>query len=391
MSKNKTPLTRTKRKKRYKLRKKAFFILIPAIILLSALSYGAYLYIKADSVLSESYEDDGREKSELRDKLVDPKYDNVSVLVMGVDSSDVRKNASDARTDTLMVATLNKEEKSVQLLSIPRDSYVYIPEVGYETKINHAHAYGGTKATIDTVENLLDIPIDYYVKVNFEAFIDVVDAIDGIKIDVPYDFKEQDSKDKANAIQLSEGIQDLNGEEALALARTRKLDNDIERGKRQQEIIKAIIDKSISLSSVLKYDNIMEAVGENMTTNMTFTEMKSFIAYGTNGTELDIKTLTLDGIDSQPGNAYYWELDENSLLETQEKLKKHLDIDFTPSSTEEPTEDEYDPNQEQTPNEDEYQEQTPNEDEYDPNQEQNPDEGVYEEPQEEYEDPINAY
>jgi len=323
--------------------------------------------------------------------LVDPKYDNVSVLVMGVDSSDVRKNASDARTDTLMVATLNKEEKSVQLLSIPRDSYVYIPEVGYETKINHAHAYGGTKATIDTVENLLDIPIDYYVKVNFEAFIDVVDAIDGIKIDVPYDFKEQDSKDKANAIQLSEGIQDLNGEEALALARTRKLDNDIERGKRQQEIIKAIIDKSISLSSVLKYDNIMEAVGENMTTNMTFTEMKSFIAYGTNGTELDIKTLTLDGIDSQPGNAYYWELDENSLLETQEKLKKHLDIDFTPSSTEEPTEDEYDPNQEQTPNEDEYQEQTPNEDEYDPNQEQNPDEGVYEEPQEEYEDPNNAY
>src|SRR5699024_10850658 len=143
--------------------------------------------------------------------------------------SDVRKNASDARTDTLMVATLNKDEKSVQLLSIPRDSYVYIPEVGYETKINHAHAYGGTKATIDTLENLLDSPIDYDLKVNSEASIDMIDAIECVTIDVSYEFKEQDSKDKANAIHLSPWVQDLNGEEALALARTRKLDNDIER------------------------------------------------------------------------------------------------------------------------------------------------------------------
>src|SRR5699024_210933 len=141
----------------------------------------------------------------LRDKIVDPKFDNVSVLIMGVDASDKRENAETARTDTLMLATLNKDAKSVKLLSIPRDSYVYIPEVGYETKINHAHAYGGHKAAIDTVENLLNIPVDYYVKVNFEAFIDVVDAIDGITVDVPYDFREQDSTDKANAIQLFEG------------------------------------------------------------------------------------------------------------------------------------------------------------------------------------------
>src|SRR5690625_2572432 len=387
------PSRSVKHKKR-KLRKRVYFIFIPLFLLLLAGGYGGYLYLKADAVFSDSYVDDGREKSDLRDKMVDSKYDHVFVLIMGVDSSDKRANAESSRTDTLMVATLNKDDHSVKLLSIPRDSYVYIPDVQREDKINHAHAYGGTKATIDTVENLLDIPIDYYVKVNFEAFIDVVDAIDGITIDVPYELKEQNSKDKANAIHLSPGIQDLNGEEALALARTRKLDNDIERGKRQQEIIKAVIDKSISLNSILKYDNIIEAVGENMTTNMTFSEMKSFIAYGTNGTNLDIETLTLDGIDYQPGNAYYWQLDENSLLETQEKLKKHLDIDFVPSSTEEPGAEEYDPNQEEAPNEGEYdpnQDQTPNEEEYDPYQEQNPDEGVYEEPQQEYGDPNNEY
>lgn len=363
MSKHEPTPTRSTKKKKYKLRKRAFFILIPLILLISAVTYGGFLYAKAKSAMSESYEDDGREKSALREMMVDPKYDNVSVLIMGVDSSDIRDNKEDARTDTLMVATLNKDEKSVKLLSIPRDSYVYIPEVGYETKINHAHAFGGTKATIETVENLLDIPVDYYVKVNFEAFIDVVDAIDGIEFDVPYEFEEQDSKDKADAIHLKPGKQILNGEEALALARTRKQDNDIERGKRQQEIIQAIMDKSISLGSVLKYDNIIEAVGDNMTTNMTFDEVKSFVAYGTKGTNLDIETLTLDGYDFQAG-AYYWKLDQEDLAKTSELLKKHLDIpiedDEDQNISEENDQNETgdpaqeDPNQEEPNQEDPY-------------------------------------
>ncbi|MBM7600148.1 LCP family protein required for cell wall assembly [Virgibacillus halotolerans] len=321
--------TRVVQKKKRKFRKKLYFILIPILVVfVGVLSYATYLYAKADSVLSDSYESD-RGKSELRQNAVDPNIDNVSVLIMGVDASDVRANAESSRTDALMVATLNKDDKSVKLLSIPRDSYVYIPEVGYESKINHAHAYGGTKAAIDTVENLLDIPIDYYVKVNFEAFIDVVDAIDGIEYDVPYEFTEQDSTDKANAIHLMEGEQKLDGEQALALARTRKMDSDLERGKRQQEIIKAIVQKSVSVNSVLKYDNIIEAIGSNMTTNMTFSEMKSFISYGTQGKNLNFETLSLDGVDYQPGNTYYWQVDEDALAETQQLLKNHLDIEDT--------------------------------------------------------------
>lgn len=331
MSKNNKDLTRTGKKKKRKLRKRAFFIIPLVVVFLTILSYATYLYIKAESVLSDSYEEDDREKSELRDEIVDPNVDNVSVLIMGVDASNVRANADNSRTDTLMVATLNKDDKSVKLLSIPRDSYVYIPEVDYETKINHAHAFGGTKATIDTVENLLDIPIDYYVKVNFEAFIDVVNAVDGISVDVPYEFSEQDSKDKAGAIHLLPGEQDLDGEQALALARTRKMDSDIERGKRQQEIIKSVVNKAVSVNSILKYDDILEAIGSNMTTNMTFSEMKSFISYGTKGKNLNFETLTLDGMDYQPSNTYYWKLDEESLEETKQSLKRHLDIKDTAS------------------------------------------------------------
>lgn len=333
MKKTKNTQSRVvRRKSKGKWRKRivlTFIFLIAPILI-----YGTYLYVKADSALSNAYEDNGRDKSVLRDDIVDPDFDNVSILIMGVDANEKRDNAANARTDALMLATLNKDEKSVKMLSIPRDSYVYIPEVNYEDKINHAHAYGGTTATIDTVEHLLDIPVDYYIKVNFEAFVQVVDAINGIDIEVPYEFKESNSQDKRDAIHLLAGEQTLDGEEALALARTRKMDNDIERGKRQLEIVKAAMKKATSISSILKYDNIIDAVGDNMATNMTFSEIKSFISYATNGKGLDIDSFSLDGMDYQPAGTYFWKLDEPSLADAKQVLSGHLELTKTASDSE---------------------------------------------------------
>ncbi|MFC2947737.1 LCP family protein [Virgibacillus sediminis] len=326
MTKKNETQTRLVRRKKRRLRKRAYFILIPLFAFFLLAGYAGYLYVKAGSVLSDSYVGDEREKSPLRDAEVDPSIDNVSVLIMGVDENKQRGNAENARTDALMLATFNKDEKSVNLLSIPRDSLVHIPEVGYEDKITHAHAYGGPSATVETVENLLDIPVDYFVKLNFHAFVDVVDALGGITVDVPYEFTEQDSTDNKGAVHLTAGEQQLNGEEALALARTRKLDNDIERGKRQQEIVKAALQKATNLNSILSYDDILEAVGDNMTTNMRFSDMKTFISYGTGGTNLDVNTHTLKGYDYKPSGTYYWALDEESLNETRSLLQSHLEI-----------------------------------------------------------------
>lgn len=315
------------RVKKRRLRKRVKYTLVFLLVaFLSVAGYGTYLYIKTGAVVSDAFEDDGRGKSDLREDYVDPKFDHVSVLIMGIDENDARKEKEIARTDALILATLNKDEKSIKLLSIPRDSYVYIPEVGYEDKINHAHAFGGTTATIDAVENLLQIPVDYYVKLNFNAFIEVVDAIDGVTVDVPYEIKELNSTDQKEAIHLLEGRQSLDGEEALAFVRTRKQDSDVERGKRQMEVIDAIINKSTSLSSVFKYDDIIDAVGNNMSTNMTFMEMKSFFSYGTQGNKLQVESLSLEGEDYQPANVYYWKLDDESLEETVDKLKRHLEL-----------------------------------------------------------------
>ncbi|MGB5944989.1 LCP family protein [Paenisporosarcina sp.] len=304
-------------------------LLFIASILISVTAYGIFLMKKAESAADRSLEITEREKSSLRDEKVEPLEDNISILFMGVDDSSERDQGANTRSDALIVATLNNESKTIKMLSIPRDSYVYIPEVGYKDKINHAYAYGETEATLDTVETLLDIPIDYYVKMNFDAFIDIVDSLGGIEADVPYTLMELDSEDN-RTINLQPGYQTLNGAEALALARTRKQDNDIERGKRQQQILEAIMEKTVSASSFTKYGDLIDAVGDNMKTNMTFTEMKSMFEYGKDGMP-SIEKLNLLGYDDQSTGVYYYQLDEPNLLEIKAKMQSHLDYQHNAS------------------------------------------------------------
>src|SRR5699024_9002680 len=135
------------------------------------------LYLTAGEAADRAYEADDREKSDLRQEVIDPKYDHVSFLLLGIDENEKRKEREIPRTDAIVLGTLNRDTNSVKLLSIPRDSLVNIPQVGYEDKINHAYAFGeaakqryengeefenkpsGPRAVIDTVESLLDIPV----------------------------------------------------------------------------------------------------------------------------------------------------------------------------------------------------------------------------------------
>ena len=299
------------------------------VVLSSIVVVGVYAFTlqqRLADAANRAYEAiDDREKSDLRDEMVEPLKDNVSILFIGVDESENRKaGGSNSLSDALIVATLNNKDKTVKLLSIPRDSYVYIPDRGRKDKITHAHAFGGTRGTIETVENVLDIPIDYYVKMNFNAFIEVVDALGGVKVEVPYERLELDENDM-RTIHLKPGLQHLDGQHTLALARTRKLDNDIERGKRQQMILQAIMNQATSVTSITKYGDVIDAVGDNMKTNMTFDEMKSFFAYVKGGLP-EIETLHLKGKDTEPPGTYYWLLDEENLEIVKDEIQTHLGI-----------------------------------------------------------------
>ena len=322
-----------KEKKRGSKKRKILTIslIVIASMLISLSAYAVYLTKKAETAANNAFElVENRDKPGLREEKVEPLNDNVSVLFIGIDDSETRgQGDTNSRSDALMLATLNNKSKSVKLVSIPRDSYVYIPEVGYKDKITHAHSYGGTKASIETVEELLEVPVDYYVKMNFDAFIDVVNALGGIEAEVPYKMLEKDENDR-KTVQLEPGVQELDGRQALALARTRHYDNDIERGKRQQMILSAIVKKAASASSFTKYGEVIDAVGENMKTDMTFDEMKSFFEYIKGGAP-QIDTLSLKGDDDMSTGVYYWQLDDESLDEARDILKSHLGLQ--PDST----------------------------------------------------------
>lgn len=267
---------------------------------------------KAELAADRAYEViPSRDSSKVK---VEPAKDNVSILLIGVDDSEKRgQGDGNSRSDALLVATLNPKQKTVKLLSIPRDSYVYIPKVGYKDKITHAHAYGGTETAIETVEELFNIPINYYVKTNFDAFIDVVDALGGIDVEVPYDYVEQDENDK-KTINLVKGLQHLDGRHALALARTRKLDNDIERGKRQQLILTSMMDQAKSPATISKLGDLFDALGDNMKTNMQYKEMLSFLEYAKGGMP-NVETISLEGSDDWSTGIYYWQLTPEDLAD----------------------------------------------------------------------------
>lgn len=318
----------THRKKRNK-KRLLLYILIPLlIVLLGGGAFAAHIYSTAKQAAGNSYEDVGRndEISDLRDAQVNPVEDNVSVLIMGVDDSEEREFGGKSRTDALMLATFNKKEHDVKLLSIPRDTYVYIPETEGYDKITHAHFYGGPKATIETVEKFLNVPVDYYTRVDFNAFIDVVDILNGIDYDVPYEIEEMDSNDKKDAIHLMPGEQTLDGEGALALARTRKYDSDVERGKRQQEIIKKIADKTISASNIMKIDDLITSVSDNVKTNLKFDDIKSFVSYGIDK-NVSIETVNLEGDGAKREDGiWYYNVEPESRADVQKELREHLNL-----------------------------------------------------------------
>ncbi|WP_432354547.1 LCP family protein [Sporosarcina sp. A2] len=302
-------------------------LVIAFALFLTIAAYGVTIHKKAELAADRAYQPikDRTPRSISKESDVEPAKDNVSVLLMGVDDSEDRKQGdSNSRADALLVATFNPKQKTVKLLSIPRDSYVYIPEVDYKDKITHANAYGGTKATIETVEEMLDIPIDYYLKTNFNAFIDVVDALGGVEVEVPYERIEKDEND-GNSIHLMPGLQLLDGRHALALARTRKLDNDIERGKRQQMIIRAMMDQVKSPAAITKFGGVIDALGDNIKTDMQYKEMLSFLEYAKGGMP-SVDTLTLEGDDDWSTGVYYWKLNDEDLQQKKLILQSHLGL-----------------------------------------------------------------
>lgn len=216
-----------------------------------------------------------------------------TILLMGVDSEADGLDANAAfNGDTLMLITFNPKTLNATMFSIPRDTYVPIAcNNNRYAKINSAAGYG-TGCVISTIEQLTDVKIDYYVKINFKGVVDLVEALDGIDVDVEVpDYKlyykahngrvcEQNSLRQFGdqLVCMDTGMQHLNGEQALAYARCRHayLQSDIARNRHQQQIVEALAKKIANPSNINRVEELLNAITNNMKTNMEKKQMLSF-------------------------------------------------------------------------------------------------------------------
>lgn len=207
-----------------------------------------------------------------------------TILITGNDSFGTLDEVS--RSDVNMIVTINPLTSTILMTSIPRDAFVtevcddYACNYGVEDKLTHTGIYGAD-TTKDTLENLLDIDINYIFRVNFSSMIDIVDALGGIDIDVAKGMAVSRFYSDSTLEGVHEGQNHLNGKRALAYSRERKayLDGDVQRARNQQQVLQAMFKKASSPEIITKYSNILKAVGKAFDTNMTTKEITSFIKY----------------------------------------------------------------------------------------------------------------
>lgn len=262
-----------------------------------------------------------------------------TLLLMGVDATGdkLNKNAT-GNGDSLMLITFNPKTLNATILSIPRDSYVYIPNMGTENKITHA-AWGGTNHMIRTIENFTDVKINYYMKINFRGVVKLVDALGGVYIDVPTDMCTDNSY-RYGKICLKEGYQKLNGEQALSFARNRYAfaTGDLQRGVNQQIVVQAMLNELKNIKSASQALNILDTVSESMDTNFTTKQLLSFydifktvLETSSNDSNLiNVQQLYLAGsgqniYDERTGWVLYnYIINQSSLNKVKDAMKKNL-------------------------------------------------------------------
>lgn len=207
-----------------------------------------------------------------------------NILISGNDSFGSLDENS--RSDVDMLVTINPVTSTILLTSIPRDSYVkevcndYACNYGVYDKLTHTGIYG-VDTTKDTIENLLDIDINYVYRVNFTSMIDIVDALGGVDVTVPKGMAVSKFYTNSNLEGVHEGENHLDGKRALAYSRERKayLDGDLQRARNQQQVLQAMFKKATSPEIIKNYTSLLKALIGAFDTNMTTKEITSFIKY----------------------------------------------------------------------------------------------------------------
>ncbi|WP_297077240.1 LCP family protein [Thermoleptolyngbya sp. M55_K2018_002] len=247
---------------------------------------------------------------------------NIMVLGIKVLSSDVDNpppevrdlgyhalvNSFDGLSDTMLMLRFNPETGKLVVLSVPRDTRTRVAGLGV-TKLNEANAYGGPALTAQSISNLLGgVPVDRYVRINVQGVEKLIDALGGVTVYVPKDMKYTDHSQHLY-IDLKQGEQHLNGEQALQFLRFRyDAYGDIGRVQRQQTLMRALVEQTLSPATLTRIPQILSVIQENVDTNLTVEELVALVGFAAQLKRADLQMLMLPGEFSGAGDyeASYW-------------------------------------------------------------------------------------
>lgn len=273
---------------------------------------------------------------EVSDLVSKEEFQKIHTIVLFGSDSRNQIDATQGRTDCIMIASINPKKKSIKLVSIPRDSYVEVPGYGY-TKLNHAYAYGGEQLMIKTINRNFGMNITEYMTINFAGFIHIVNAIGGVELEITkaemdaineYLKESYDVSDHPYTPITEYGKVRLNGEEALSHARDRNVGNDFARATRQREVLSAIMEQSFHIGPIKVLSLFANEFLEEITTNIDFTKYIGILGdillhkndYLQNIVSVQVPS-TRYGYDKYIRGTYYYCFDDN---QAKEDLYHHL-------------------------------------------------------------------
>ena len=306
-------------------RRKKFYISLLIIVLLlffGGATYAYHIVHTTQNTINKTYTKTDVKKLRNVSQILKEKKP-FSVLILGTDTGDLGRNYK-GRTDTIILATVNPKQKNATLTSIPRDTQVNIPssQNPYD-KINAAYTIGGPSTAIKTVQNTLNVPIDYYLLVNMGGLRKVVDAVGGVSVEPTLTFKYDNvSVKKGHKIKL-------NGKQALSYARMRHDDpgGDYGRQERQKQIITAIINKGLTVSSLTtNYSKILKSIEPNIQTDLTYNDMLSIATnYKDAGKKID--SYVLQGQDAMLNGVSYQVASPDQKKKTSNNIRNKLGLE----------------------------------------------------------------
>ncbi|WP_180548933.1 LCP family protein [Staphylococcus haemolyticus] len=306
-----------------------FKVIITILIILLVLIVAAAIFVftKLHSLNNSINESLDRDHSQLRQKAA-KEGDPMTVVLYGIDDDAERQQENlGQRSDSIVLMSINPEDKKTVMVSVPRDTRAKIVGHGTTEKINHAYAYGGPKMAVNSLEKLMDVSVDHYISIDMDGVKTVVDELGGVTITSNGSFI---TKDSTNTYQFTKGEQyKMDGKKALAYMRSRKEDGaggDEGRQLRQQQVITAVAREAFSVNSVTKLNGIFKAAQDNLKTDLSFVQLNRFKSDYDKAQD-NVKRLTINGQNALgDDNLYYFYPDKNSLKEVNEKLKENLNL-----------------------------------------------------------------